>query len=365
MLCSNLLLHGTYRDALIGELVSAGLADRRHFVRRTSGYDGTPSKEWVPQLKSPLRPRVRELLLLHDKLIADTGYDTEPKHFPSVVNTDAFELYSLRQTPDIPLNDLKPLVVPRIDTKSIDVKRRKAELLEQGYSKKGLRVFGRNVLRPMLFDLAHGRDMFADPAMQRRTFLTVFGETTESFFNLYKTHVQLMTDDVAAVIGNAVVRNASIMSSDDPHFDKSTNTLIKTQIESYAILRIELSAAISELPRMESIMDALEIRKSESAALHDLRNHIRELTDIVASSGSAAAADTAVEKVRKVVTNLATARTTNTIAKWCTYIGVPISCAELAVGIPIGGIAIGIAGAAGQWYSNKLQNGSQWTTVVR
>lgn len=374
MLDAPVLIHGTYRTALVGELISIGYIAREPFEKRSSGYGPVPGakeKAWIPSLRNPLRPRIRELLLLYDKVIFDAGYDDQRHELISKLRErNEFEIYTSSTEERMPLAEIKPYVVPWLKSSMpwfFDViNKQKSKLRDAGYKKRSLKIFGRNTLPSLLYDLAHKTGAGSNMVTRPRIIKTLTGHDADSIvWFMAETDIQHKTKEISDIIRIASSNNASIATPSDPQFDQIGLESVKSSLKSYAVLRIELSSVLGELPRMNSLRDAIDIRRNETNALMDLRGHVKDLTNFIVSGTDVSMSKAAAEKASQVASVLSTSRKSTTISKWSTYVGVPISVAELIVGIPVGGIAIGIAGAMGQFWSQHIEDKSRWTTLVR
>ena len=96
----------------------------------------------------------------------------------------------------------------------------------------------------------------------------------------------------------------------------------------YAIIKTQISHIIEQQPAFESLLEIIKFRKKRAKAIHDLREEVSALEQLIKEGEHEVALQKAIRDVRlaneALIKNTAAKRT----AQIATYISVPISLVE-------------------------------------
>ena len=134
----------------------------------------------------------------------------------------------------------------------------------------------------------------------------------------------------------------------------------------YRTLKIELKRIIGTLPHANTLNDVFKIKEQRSKDIMRLRQVLDNLENELRNNGSKKMIEKAINEIRSASAELSKLKEVDAVSKWITYLSLPISVAEKAIGIPSEiGIGAGIISAYTTYKSGSILKKNNWITVIR
>ena len=151
------------------------------------------------------------------------------------------------------------------------------------------------------------------------------------------------------------------------YYSKSfTNFSTETNVNAaYGMVKTQISHIMGKQPAFENLSEIMDFKKNKKRAIHDLREEISSLEELLKEGASETALQKAINDVRSANEALIKNSPAKRIAQIATYISVPISVVELLTfGTPFSMI-IGVVGAMAQLKADMNCKQSDWLFVAK
>ncbi len=167
-------------------------------------------------------------------------------------------------------------------------------------------------------------------------------------------------------LGRAVLlqRKYRFIGSQAAHlvWEEMSNTQL---LESFGVLRASLAELIGQLPAPRSIDEVLRLKEGRMGDVHHLRSVLWGVEQAL-KEGRPAAFAKAAQEVQRASAELSFGTRAARVGKWMTYLALPVSRLEAAMGLPsVSGVVFGIVGPIVQMADGIARARNGWLNLLR
>lgn len=379
---NSLIIPGKFEEIFMLEAKKSGLIKHIDVGVDTSEFDNWKEKLFSRYYKS--RQSLFQMILLYDDLIIPSA---DPEYDYSALNKRGnFSIYSFDdylQYDPIHMEShaefshyLKPALIPHLakELKEYFVyeepKLRLAQVVSDLYDvilglKDDLNKEVNEFLEfnKIIFDIRHMQyfrkmdELQAPSVINRNRFFTDITYLIISNYERLCWELEISTNKNAHIM-NCEYKLAKIGYE---NFDTSINTYL----ESYKILRCELSKLIGTLPKLDSLDEVFELKEQRKSDINNLKEVLNQLEYVLKNEGKERAIIEASHDVQKAAESLSKRNKVASVGKWTTLFSVPISVLEIAKGLPPIGLALSAIGTGVCVADEFFKKKGGWCEVVR
>ena len=380
---NNLLLYDTYVDAFICKAYESG---------------------YMPDLKAPYydkklkmnqkKNKILEMLLLYDRVtlvdanqmirydkIIDTGIVDIVMHddellFWGVTEEEIDKEYLLFLKPFVinsmlkkaPNTILPDSMNPLLRLKGINMRAYYSELfdlvfdinLEVHHDMEIIRTFAF-----MIEDLLNSQQS----NLTQKEFSRVLDIKGYGFSEL-ANRLKILATTLIALLELSVETNGVLMQNaydmDSIELDSGISHKREKLGEAYQIVRISYENVIGKLPKLDNFNEVLRLKEKRFHDIQRLKCVLDEIETIAKAGNIKKALEKAEKDIRLAANDLSRGTIYENVAKWSSYITLPVSAIELYFHTPpVISIPLGIVGAATTLKSEKSKSKNGWIQVIR
>lgn len=380
---SSLIIPERYEQILLIEAKKSGLVKNiDDDVVASNEFDNWMEKYYSRYYKS--RQNLFQMILLYDDLIipsADPTYD-----YSGLNERDNFSIYSFEdycQYDPIHMEShpeyshyLKPALMPEL-IKTLkeyflydDPKMRLARVVSDLYdvilglkSELDEEVNDFLELNKIVFDIRHMQYFERMDILHAPSTINRNRYFTDITYWIICNYERLCWELEISTSKNAHIMNCEykLAKIGYENFDTSINTYLET----YKILRCELSKLIGTLPQLNSLDEVFKLKEQRKGDINNLKEVLNQLEYVLKNEGKERAIIKASHDVQKAAESLSKRNKIAPVGKWTTVFSVPISILEIIKGLPPIGLVLSAVGTGICLADEFFKKKGGWCEVVR